>query len=199
MNDAFNQQKNANTNAPIYLYTIFDYDGASSNLNFAEWSDDIVFDGVTYTKFPIAHDEIGENSQGQTPSLKVRAANVSRLLQYYLELYDWHKKKVRVRLVWLDELADADCKMDFTYFIDSYTATDKVAEFNLLPKIDALQVTLPKRIYSRNYCQWRFKGTECAYAGAETECNKTRQRCKQLSNYIRFGGFPSIPSRQIYL
>lgn len=199
MDNNFIQSKNAQTNAPIYLYTIYDYDGASNNLNLAEWSEDIVFDSITYSKFPISHDEIGENSQGQTPSIKVRISNISRLIQYYLELYDWRGKKVLVRLVWLDKIAIDECKLDFIFYIDSYSANEKVAEFNLMPKVDALQITLPRRTYSRNYCQWRFKSDECGYAGAETECNKTKQRCKVLDNYVRYGGFPAIPSKKLYV
>ncbi len=199
MDSDFLKQKNAITNAPIYLYTIYDYDGVGNNLNLAEWSEDIVFDGVTYSKFPISHDEVGENSQGQTPSIRIRIANVSRLIQYYLETYDWRGKKVLVRLVFLDKLAIADCKLDFIFYIDSYTANEKAAEFNLLPKVDALQITLPRRTHSRNYCQWRFKSDECGYAGAETECNKTKQRCKVLNNYVRYGGFPAIPSKKLYV
>jgi len=199
MDSDFLKQKNAITNAPIYLYTIYDYDGAGNNLTLAEWSEDIVFDGVTYQKFPISHDEIGDNSQNQTPAIKVKISNVSRLIQYYLEIYDWRGKKVKITLVWLDKLDNTDCKLDFTFFIDSYIANEQVAEFNLLPKVDALGVTLPRRTYSRNYCQWRFKGIECGYAGSETECNKTKQRCKELNNYKRYGGFPSIPVRVLYV
>lgn len=199
MNDAFREQKNARTNAPIYLYTIYNYDNANHDLNLAEWNEDITFDDVPYPKFPIKHDEISDNSQGQTPSIKISIANVSRLIQYYLETYDWHNKKVRIRLVWLDEIDDPDCKFDFIYYIDSYVATEKVAEFILLPKVDVLQLTLPRRTYSRNYCQWRFRGTECGYSNGEQSCNKTRQRCKGLGNYDRFGGFPSIPSKQLYV
>jgi len=199
MDSDFLKQKNAITNAPIYLYTIYDYDGVGNNLTLAEWSEDIVFNGVTYQKFPISHDEIGDNSQNQTPAIKVKISNVSRLIQYYLEIYDWRGKKVKITLVWLDKLDNTDCKLDFTFFIDSYIANEQVAEFNLLPKVDALGVTLPRRTYSRNYCQWRFKGIECGYAGSETECNKTKQRCKELNNYKRYGGFPSIPVRVLYV
>ncbi len=199
MDSDFLKQKNKQTNAPIYLYTIYDYDGASNNLTFAEWSEDILFDSITYQKFPISHDEIGDNSQGQTPFLKVRISNISRLIQYYLETYDWRGKKVKVTLVWLDNLDNPDCKFDFTFFIDSYVVNEKVAEFNLLPKVDALGITLPRRTYSRNYCQWRFKSVECGYAGAETKCSKTKQRCKVLDNYTRYGGFPAIPTKRLYV
>ncbi len=33
----FTEQKNKQANVPIWLYTIFDYDGNSNNLCLAEW------------------------------------------------------------------------------------------------------------------------------------------------------------------
>lgn len=43
-------------------------------------------------------------------------------------------------------------------------------------------------------CPWVFKGSECTYAGAETWCDKSYERCKQLSNSANYGGFPFLPS-----
>jgi lambda family phage minor tail protein L len=183
---------------PIFLYTIFDYDGAS-DLHLAESKTDVVFDGVTYGASPITHDEVGENTQGEVDAVRVRISNVSRLVQSYLELYDFRNKKVRVRLVFRDRLAYPDEYVDFVFFIDSYSANQDVVDFVLMPKTDVLGAMLPARVYSRNYCQWKFKGTECAYSGGETTCNKTKQRCKVIGNYQRFGGFPSIPSRKVYI
>jgi len=191
------KELNKETNQPITLYTIFDYDGAGGYLRFAEWDTDIIFDGITYQKFPITYDTITENNQGQIDAIKVRISNVTRLIQSYLEDYDLRGKKVMLRLVLKDRLAYPDEKLDFYYFIDSYTANQDVVEFTLLPKTDVLSAGLPARVYSRNYCGWKFKESECGYAGAATECNKTKQRCKELVNFPRFGGFPSIPSRRI--
>lgn len=195
-------QKNASTNKPIYLYTIYDYDGVGSNLYFAGYDTDIIYNGITYTRFPITHESIGENSQGEIEGVKISVSNVSQAIQTYLELYDWRKKKVTIRMVWADQLADTDAYIDFTYFIDNYIANEKVAEFNLLPKTDVLDVNVPARVYSRNYCSWKFKSIECGYSGATTTCNKTKAACKAMaggSNYLRFGAFPSIPTKRIYV
>ncbi|MBM3210608.1 DUF2163 domain-containing protein [Candidatus Poribacteria bacterium] len=191
------KELNKQVNQPIYLYKVFDYDGIGGDLLFAEWDTDIVFDSVTYPKFPVTHDSISENNQGQIDAVKVRLSNVSRLIQSYLEEFDFRAKKVMIRLVFKDRLAYPDEKLDFYYFIDTYSASQDVVEFILLPKTDILSVTLPTRNYSRNYCGWKFKSTECGYAGAITTCNKTKQKCKELDNFQRFGGFPSIPSRKI--
>lgn len=191
------KELNKETNQPIFLYRIFDYDGLGADLKFAEWDTDIVFDSLTYQKFPISHDVITENNQGQIDAIKVKVSNVSRLIQSYLEDFDLRGKKVLIRLVFKDRLAYTDEKLDFYYFIDNYTANQDVVEFTLLPKTDVLGMTLPSRAYSRNYCGWKFKSTECGYAGVITTCNKTKQRCKEIGNFPRFGGFPSIPSRRI--
>ena len=44
-------------------------------------------------------------------------------------------------------------------------------------------------------CRWKvFKGTECAYAGGETWCDRTYTRCTALLNTANFGGFRWLPS-----
>lgn len=49
----------------------------------------------------------------------------------------------------------------------------------------------PNMVFDVN-CQWKFKDSRCAYAGAETKCDKTMTRCKALSNVTNFGGYPSV-------
>ena len=197
-NDTFKQEKNKPANQPIFLYTIYDYDGLNNNLYFAEYDEDVVYNGITYIRFPITHEFIGENTQGSVDSLKVMISNVSREIQAYLELYEFRNKKVDVMLVWANQLQDPNAYIKDTYYIDSISATEEAVSFALTSKFDLLDVTIPNRKYSRNYCSWKFKSTECGYAGAETLCNKTFQRCQALNNRLRFGGFPSIPSRRIY-
>lgn len=239
----FTVKKNAASNQPIFLYTIHDYDGAGNNLRYAEYDTDIVYGGLTYTKFPITHESVTENSRGEIDTMKVTVSNVSRAIEAYLTSYDLRGKKVTIRKVWADLLADATAYTDDIYYVDTYTAGEETVEFMLAPKYDVLDVVLPKRVYLRNYCSWKFTptsawqtstayavgalvnsssfsyrcliahtsgtfatdlaagkwvATECGYAGAETTCNKTFQRCRELLNQQRFGGFPSIPSERNY-
>lgn len=49
----------------------------------------------------------------------------------------------------------------------------------------------PNMVFDVN-CQFKFKGSRCAYSGSETKCDKTLTRCKALSNVTNFGGYPSI-------
>lgn len=194
----FIAEKNKPANAPIFVYTLFDYDGASSNLYLAEYDADVVFDGVTYQKFPITHDCISENARGEIDTVKITVSNISRLIQAYLESYDLRGKKIVITMVYADHLDDTTMKMEDTFYIDSYTADEEKVEFTVSSKFDVLEVEIPVRKYMRNHCGWTFKSTECAYAGAETTCNRTFQRCRELLNQVRFGGFPSIPSQRTF-
>ena len=199
INATFKQEKNKEGNKPIFLYTVYDYNGAGSNLYFAEYDTDIVFDGITYQRFPITHEPIGENTQGEINTLRVIISNISRLIQAYLEQYDFRGKKVSIKLVWANQLADTDAYIEDAGYIDSYTADQENVSFLISSKFDVLGVELPLRRYSRNYCSWEFKSTECGYSGSETSCDKTLQRCKALGNQVRYGGFPAVPTRRIYV
>jgi lambda family phage minor tail protein L len=198
IDSTFKSEKAKRKNGPIFLYALEKYDGIN-DLYLAGFDEDIVYNGITYSRFPITHEFVGENNQGQIDQLKVRLSNVSRLIQLYLEQFDFRGKKVTIRMVWLNQLADPDAFMDDIFYIDNYSADQNNVEFTLTGKFDVLGVDLPARRYSRNYCAWKFKSTECGYAGSETTCNKTKQRCKQLNNYQRFGAFPSVPTRRIYV
>lgn len=192
-------RKNLPANKPIFLYTVFNYDGANNNIYFAEWDSNVTFNSIVYTRFPITHDFVSENSQGRIDSIKLTVCNISRLIQGYLELYDFRKKKVTIQMVWADNLSDSDPVLSDTFYIDKYSADEKNVTFELTSKFDILILQLPARMYMRNYCAWKFKGTECKYAGATTTCNKTFQACQALSNIANFGGFPSVPQGSVFL
>lgn len=93
IDSTFKAEKAKQENQPIFLYTIENYDGVS-DLHLAGYDADITYNSVFYSRFPIAHEFIGENNQGQIDQVKVRLANVSRLIQSYLEQYDFRGKKV---------------------------------------------------------------------------------------------------------
>ena len=198
VNATFRNEKSKKENAPIFLYMLKEYDGVD-DLNFAGFDQDVTFDGTVYTRFPIKHEFVAENNQGQIDQVKITLANLSRLIEFYLEQYDFRGKKVIIRTVWADQLSDPDAYIDDVFYIDNYTADQSNVEFTLTGKFDVLGIDLPARRYARNYCVWKFKSAECGYAGAELTCDKTQQRCKQLDNYQRFGGFPSVPTRRIYI
>ncbi len=197
LNSTSIEQKNAEQNRPIYLYIVYDYDGASNDVEFAAYDADVTFDGVVYTAWAITHDAVNESSSGEVTSVKLTIGNVNRVFQAYLEDYDLRGKKVLIRRVWSDQLADADACEDQYFYIDSYTADEQTIILELSGKYDVMDMVIPRGVFNRNHCRWVFKSTECGYSGGETTCNRTFQRCIALSNYARFGGFPAIPTSRV--
>jgi len=194
----FIAEKNSAENKPIFLYKLYAYNGVD-DLYLAEYDQDVTFGGQVYTRFPMKHDFIDENSQGRLGTVNLTVANVNRIFQAYVEAYDLRGNQVDIIQVWSDTLADSDAFVIDTFHIDSYSSNEESISFALATKMDVMELQLPSRKYLRTHCSWRFKGTECAYAGGETECNRTFQRCKELLNQERFGGFPSVPFRNIYV
>jgi lambda family phage minor tail protein L len=199
INSTFTQEKNKAVNSPLFLYTIYNYNGLDDDLNFARWDTDIVYGGVTYTKFPITHEKISENTSGEVDTVQIRISNVNRLIQSFLEDYSWSGKKIIIKQVWADHLDDAEAYIMHEYYIDSYSTNEMEAVFTLTSKFDVLDIVLPGGTYNRNYCRWKFKSSECGYSGAETTCNKTLQRCRELGNQERIGAFPAVPLRKLLL
>lgn len=196
-NDAFKARKNKEENRPIFLYTIHDYDGAGNDLTYTSWAEDVTYDSVTYTRFPIKHQFLGENVEGEIGGVEVMVGNADRTISSYLEDYDLRGKKVTITMVFKADLDDADANIGAVYYIDSYGANETTVTFKLTSVMDVLNIELPLGSFNRNHCRWDFKSTECGYSDAETSCNKTFQRCKELNNSARFGGFPSIPEDNI--
>jgi len=197
-NQAFLDESRKRAKSPIYLYTIEDPAGDGNDLNFAGWDTDITFNGVEYQKFPITHDEISENASGELPSTSVQVSNISRLIEAYLQSYDLRGKKVTIKMVYANLLDDPDCYVEFSRYIDSYTSNVRDVVFTLMSKLSVIGVQVPLTIFSTRRCQHLFKGTRCGYAGAETECNHTRARCRVLGNQTRFGAQPGIRGNRSY-
>jgi len=192
-------EKNKATNKPVYLYEVADIDGLGTNLCFSGYDDDISFNSKTYIRFPISHESTSENTSGEIDNVVIRLSNISQFIQDKLEIYNFRGKKVVVTLVFVNLLSSELNCLEQTYYIDGYTADQDTVEFLCSSKFDLMSVEIPTRKFWRNFCTWKFKSTECGYSGDQTVCNKTFQRCKVLQNQMRFGGFPSIPSRRLYV
>lgn len=73
----------------------------------------------------------------------------------------------------------------------------EVARFDIETKLGGYEIQAPIMKY-RTSCQVRrFKDCRCGYTGAETQCDRTWERCKELKNTENFRGFPSIPAETV--
>lgn len=214
ISQTFRDEKNKQENAPIFLYEI-EVDGATT-LYYAEYDIPVVFGSPphTYTPFPLGHEAISSNIQGEIDAVKVKLSNVSREIgAAIIQNNGLRGKKVTVKLVFADHLDDPTAYISDTFYIDGSVITEGMAEFTLTSGLDLYDINIPGRIFERDYCQWEFKKEGCwlwsgsawtapsGFLHSDVQCDKTRKGiagCSYHVNSLRFGGFPSIPTRGLF-
>lgn len=146
-----------------------------------ELTQNVVWDGETYTRYPVAASGFEYSGTGQFPRPKIAVSNVLSAISTLVLLYgDLHGAKVtrrRTLAKFLDAVnfesgvnasADPDAELDpDIYFIDRKSSEDRErVEFELTSSCDLMGVRLPRRQIVQNMCTWRYRGAECGYAGA---------------------------------
>jgi phage-related protein len=66
-----------------------------------------------------------------------------------------------------NDTADENAKIVETWYIDRVSGENQqFVEFELAPKIDLVNISLPRRTIEE-FCPWEYRGTECGYEGDE--------------------------------
>lgn len=206
----------------LHLFTLDVYrDGSRVDiLHFVDNNYDVVYNGVTYTRFPIKYSAINISSDGTIDKASISAANVNREMMTLIELNDGlRNSKLRIMTVYekfIDRIytvaedcsvtskvnpnKDLSAYIDDVFIIDSYQADENVIQFQLEPVIN-LNVKIPRRRFLPNSCTFKFKdAATCGYSGPATKCDKTLENCKDLNNSVRYGGFPGVTgNRRFYI
>lgn len=189
----------------------------------------IVWQGNTYTRYPIEAGGFERSGQGTLPRPTIKVANIttnqlggiiSALAYQYQDLLGAKVYRKRTFLKYLDAVnftggtnptADPTAAFpDEIWNIDRKSAEGPVfVEFELAAAFDVAGVLLPRRQCIQNLCTWRYKSTECGYAGgpvadhndlpttdaSKDSCGKRLSSCKLRfgeNNELPYGGFPGV-------
>jgi len=182
-----------------------------------ELGNDVVWQGVTYTRFPIEASGFERSSGGAIPQPRIRVANVTGLVGAMArELQDLVGAKLtrrRTFVRYLDAVnftdginptADPNCGFpDEVWTVERKASENGIfLEFELSAAFDVAGVLLPRRQCIQNICTWRYRSAECGYAGgavatkndvatsdlAQDDCGKRLASCK-----LRFGTYSELP------
>ena len=204
------QQANAG-----YIVELFEVDfntiGIAEQLYFHnginELGNDVVFNGITYTRFPIEADGFQRAGNGQQARPKIRIANIDGLIgALSRERQDLVKTKVirrRTFMKYLDAVnftggvnptADPTAALDDEiWYIDRKSSENKIfIEWEMVSALDLEGLMLPKRQCVQNVCTWQYRSSECSYAGgavankndvvtsvlSEDDCGKRLTSCQ---------------------
>lgn len=177
---------------------------------------DVVWQGQTYTRYPIAATGFEMKSQGTLPRPKLAGSNTTGIMSALCRLYgDMVGAKVtrkRTLARYLDAVnfpagnptADPNEYFpDDVFFVNQKTREDQEAvELELAVAFDVEGVQLPRRQVIRNSCPWAYRGDGCGYAGPpvadkndnptgdpnQDQCGKRLASCK-----LRFGNSGWLP------
>lgn len=182
-----------------------------------ELTQNVVWQGNTYTRFPVQVTGFEITGRGQLPRPTLRVSNflsaITALLLEYEDLVGAKLTRKRTLKKFLDAVnfagglnptADSTASYpDDVYYIDrKANETREVVEFELASSIDLAGVQIPRRQIIQNVCTAIYRGPECGYTGtlyftandqptveaSQDKCGKRLNSCK-----LRFGSTAELP------
>ena len=150
---------------------------------------DIIWDGKTYTKYPIEVEGFDYNAEsGSLPRPTIRVSNLfgsitAILLQVNAttpgnDLTGAKLTRIRTLVRYIDGAnfsggtnpygtPDTSAKLpdEIYYVARKITESRDLVEFEMAASFDLAGVRAPKRQCSANLCPWIYKGAECGYSG----------------------------------
>jgi lambda family phage minor tail protein L len=174
----------------------------------------IQWKGQTYEPLPISGTGFEKVSAGQTPQPSLTIANALGVFSPAIDtLGDLIGAKVTRRRTfgkYLDGEPAADPSQEFpldVFYIEQKTSENAIAiTWTLSSILDLEGVRLPRRLITQNYCQWKYRSSECGYTGGPVAderdrptgslsndiCGKRLQSCQLRfpNQSLPFGGFP---------
>ncbi len=158
----------------------------------------------TWTAFPFDLDEVGENTKGEIPRFEIRVGNASRVMQTYMESEGNEGgvgSAIQLNVVNTDFLFEPDAEVELNFEVTRSSCDDMWAHFTVGAP-NPYNSRYPRSRILKNFCRYDVfgpLGARCQYAGAETECDRTITRCRELNNSQHFGGAPGAGRRGIYV
>jgi lambda family phage minor tail protein L len=159
-----------------------------SGVNMRQANGDIIWNGNAYSKFPIEADGFEFNGK-QMPRPTLRVANLFSSITAVLlnvnavtpgnDLIGATVTRIRTCARYLDAVNFENNQNPFgspdptaeapreIYKIDRKVSENRdLIEFELAAAIDLVNVSLPGRQCISSICQWKYRGPECGYTGA---------------------------------
>ena len=167
------------------------------HLYLANNTDDVVFQGQTYSAFAFNYEQQKQTSKGEIPTVTISVSNVSRVIQSYVEQYEGGVGSTVTLII----VNHAHLTEDYTELTADFTVlgskcTAQWVSFTLGAP-NPLNKRFPAWQYIALHCRFLFKGPHCGYSGAVTTCSRTLDNCRALGNSTRFGGHPGLDGRGV--
>lgn len=133
-------------------------------LRFVNNTEDIVYQGNTYTAINFNIEPTKSSGTGQIPTVSLSISNVTRIIQAYLESLDGAvDSEVLITVVNSAYLAENYAELEMLFSVLATTANAQFVIFTLGAP-NPLRKRFPPYQFIGNHCNWKFLSAECAYA-----------------------------------
>jgi len=125
---------------------------------------------VSYQPFPMTIKPIGTNSKDEIMTLDVTLASANRLIGDAIQTAEGLQGNKVIHLRTFDNVLDQGkeyCMKDISY-VDSVSITNTEVKFELETKFNIVDVTVPRRIYTRDFCGFMLGDESCTWVSGET-------------------------------
>ena len=161
-------------------------------------NEDVTWSGETWQRFPFDIEDISENLNGETSQFSIKVSNINNVIGQYVRQYDAFVKingfqaiDINIIIVNTKDLANVNPVFTTSVILSKFTINVLEVNFVVSAK-DLFRINVPTHRMFPNSCRFKFKSTQCGYGGSQVSCDKTLTRCRELSNSVRYGAFPSI-------
>ena len=176
------------------------------NIRIVRDNKDFSWNGNTWKAIEFDIDEILQTSKGEIPRLDLRVSNTTRLMEYYLQQYDFYLKTHLHKLIYANIYvvnsgleSTSEYELNFRFELKQPKTTDKMATFTLGATSPYTHRFPYCRMFKNQGRVKKFKDVECGYTGNEETCDRQLETCKLYGNDARYCGFPSLGASGIKL
>lgn len=184
-------EKNKLNQTGVWLYLIkFTYE-SETPVTLCLNNETITWSALTWYPAIFSVSGITETKDGDIPAIPLTIVDFNGLIIPILEEYDGAiNADVDIYIVHSDYLLNTEPEVHVTAQVISTSISGNNTISFQLGGNNLANKRCPNNRYLKNTCRFDFKGTLCGYTGVEIECDRTFERCKELNNQARYGGFP---------
>ncbi len=153
------------------------------------------FQGTEYLPFDFNISDVKRDSS-QQPTTTLSVSNKTGAIQKIIEENDG-LGGATVHLIATNTNVPGEISDEETFRVTGNYMDGDYAAFKLGTGY-SLTRRFPMQRIMKDYCQYKYKGVLCKYAGTMGTCNKTLTACRQRGNSANFGGAPTIPQGGLY-
>ena len=161
-------------------------------------NEDITWKGQLYQAFPFEIGETSEDSDGSDPNISLKVSNVAQGMQWYVEDSGGGVGTEVILRVVNSKNLNGNADLEEYYTVLDCKVDEQWIDFTLGTEYSA-RTRRPLDRYMKNNCPFVYKGLRCAYRGSIPTCYRTLEDCRAHNNSRRFGGFPGIDQKGVYV